>query len=131
MRIREFMTVDVQTAHEKETAGEALERMHRLGIRHLVVIRGREIVGIVSQRDLAGFGGNYPGKPYSVGDLMREGVVTASPEMSVREAANLLRGRVIGCLPVVAGDELLGMITETDVLRWVAGVSSPPPRQTD
>jgi CBS domain-containing protein len=29
----------------------------------------------------------------------------------------------IGCLPVVAGDELLGMLTETDVLRWVAGVS--------
>jgi acetoin utilization protein AcuB len=45
------------------------------------------------------------------------------PDDSVEEAALLMAEQRIGCLPVVDGERLLGMITETDILRYFAGVS--------
>ena len=47
--------------------------------------------------------------------------VTISPEASVKEAAALMVQRRIGCLPVVEKDRLTGIVTETDILRQVAG----------
>ena len=50
--------------------------------------------------------------------------IVIDPEATVEEAARVMAERKIGCLPVVDGDELVGLITETDVLRYFAGV--PP-----
>jgi CBS domain-containing protein len=60
--------------------------------------------------------------------VMSSPPVVIGPDATIREAALLMADRKIGCLPVVSGDALLGMITETDVLRWVAGYSGPLPR---
>jgi acetoin utilization protein AcuB len=48
--------------------------------------------------------------------------ITISPDATVEEAARVMSGRKIGCLPVLEGDQLLGILTETDVLRYFAGV---------
>ena len=49
-----------------------------------------------------------------------------SPQQAYRNAARLMADHKIGCLPVVDGEELVGLVTETDVLCWVAGVSPDP-----
>jgi acetoin utilization protein AcuB len=48
---------------------------------------------------------------------MSEPVVSGHPEMTLRQAANRMRGRSIGCLPVVEGDDLVGIVTTTDLLE--------------
>ena len=57
--------------------------------------------------------------------------VVIGPDASIREAALLMADRKIGCLPVVEAGRLIGLVTETDVLRWVASTPAPPPRQGD
>jgi acetoin utilization protein AcuB len=117
MRLQEFMSTKVETIDQDENAARAWTRMQGLGIRHLVVTRGREIRGIVSDRDLSGFRGDALRPPRPVKELMTASVVTARPTTTVREAANLLRGRVIGCLPVLDGEgRLVGIVTTSDLL---------------
>jgi CBS domain-containing protein len=50
---------------------------------------------------------------------MTENVVTISPEASVKDAARIMIDKKIGCLPVVERKKLIGIITETDILRYV------------
>jgi len=92
-------------------------------IHHLVAMRGSEVVGVVSSRDLDSLGPSSRGA--SVEDVMSP-AITASPEMTLRKAANLLRGRTIGCLPVLETGRLVGILTITDVLNQVGRGSERP-----
>jgi CBS domain-containing protein len=130
MRLKELMTTGVETVDRETPADAALETMRRRRIRHLVVVRGREILGVVSDRDLAGYGEEPTPIPRPVRDFMTEDPVTAPPTATVREAANLLRGSVIGCLPVVdARGRLVGIVTTADLLDLVGrGTERPAPK---
>ena len=86
-------------------------------IRHLVVSDGAHVVGVVSDRDLVGLG-RLAGST-RVGDLMASPVVQGYPEMTVRQAANQLRGHSIGCLPVFEDERLVGIVTTTDLLELI------------
>jgi CBS domain-containing protein len=57
--------------------------------------------------------------------------VVIGPDATIREAALLMADGKIGCLPVVEKGRLIGLVTETDVLRWVASAPATPPRQSD
>lgn len=82
---------------------------------------------MISDRDVGGVGSLR--RVETVQDVMSRPVVTASPEMTVREAANLLRGRAIGCLPVMAGGKVVGIVTGTDLLELIgAGLERPAPK---
>jgi CBS domain-containing protein len=121
MRVAEFMTRRVETVEERVPAPEAAERMRSSRMRHLVVVRGREIRGVVSDRDVVG------AEDRTVGDLMVEDPVLASPDDTLRRAANLLRGRRVGCLPVVDGrGRLVGIVTTTDILDLVGRGAERP-----
>jgi acetoin utilization protein AcuB len=101
--------------------------MRRARIRHLVVCDERGPVGVISDRDVGGVGSLR--RVESAGDVMSQPVVAASPEMTVREAANLLRGRTIGCLPVMADGKVVGIVTGTDLLELIgAGLERPTPK---
>jgi CBS domain-containing protein len=106
----------------------------RLGrIRHLPVVSEGRLVGILSQRDLfraalssllqLGYAAEreWLGK-VSVRAVMTPTVVTVTPVQSVRAALDLMIERKIGCLPVVEGGRLVGLLTETDCLRCLAHV---------
>ena len=127
MRLGEIMRTRVETISPEESAEAAFERMRRARIRHLVVQEGGTVVGIVSDRDLA------PGSPRqarTVGDVMTFPALTCSPHTSVREAANLLRGRSIGCLPVVEEGRVAGIVTTTDLLELIGSEIERPSAQT-
>jgi acetoin utilization protein AcuB len=125
MRLEELMTKDVKTCHPAEPVSEAQARMRLHHFHHLVVAEGTRVLGVLSERDLRG----APRRDAVVGDVMTTSVVTADPHTTVREAANLLRGRSIGCLPVMKGSRLVGIVTVTDLLELVGkGTTSPGPR---
>jgi CBS domain-containing protein len=96
-------------------------------IHHLVVIDDGRIVGVLSDRDLGGSGGSSLRAGKCVADLMTSSVVIAAPEMTVRDAAKLMRGRSVGCLPVLDGKTLVGIVTSSDVLALVGRGSKPAP----
>jgi acetoin utilization protein AcuB len=127
MRLKDIMESPVSTIRADEPAQQAWERMHLHRIRHLVVTEGRQIVGVISARDLGGRASDRARDGRSVADLMtRTGVVVATPRTTVRQAANLMRGRSIGCLPVVEGDHLSGIVTVTDLLELIGKGAERP-----
>ncbi len=130
MRLKDVMTTRVETITEDRPAGEAWDRMRARRIHHLVVVRRGQVVGLVSERDLGGRNGSSLRAGKAVGELMTPHAVTADPRAPVRQAANLLRGRSIGCLPVVDGDRLVGIVTLTDLLELIGRGFERPVERT-
>jgi CBS domain-containing protein/ribosome-associated translation inhibitor RaiA len=115
MRLADIMTPRVVTIKASETASAAWTRMRRRGVRHLVVMDMGDVAGVVSERDLGGRSGAAQRRGRTVGSMMTRSVVTASPDVTVRDAAKLMRSKLIGSLPVMEGDDLAGIVTATDV----------------
>jgi acetoin utilization protein AcuB len=104
-------------------------------IRHLPVLDGgRRLVGIVTDRDLRqvvldprlqerlGAGLSDALEDLAVQDIMTWAVISVRPESEIRDAARLMHQRKIGALPVVKNDRLVGILTESDVIRTFAEV---------
>jgi acetoin utilization protein AcuB len=126
MRLFEVMTQKVETVAPATPAADAWELMHRRRIRHLVVTRGGDILGVVSDRDLGGRAGARVRQGKNVAELMTPHAVTMGLEDTVRRAANLMRGRSIGCVPIAAGKRLVGIVTTSDLLTLLGrGVERP------
>ena len=124
MRIGEVMTDRVETVPAGESVENALRLMRARRIHHLVVKLGGGAVGVVSIRDLDSLAGDR--SICTVADVMTAPAVTGTPHMTIREAANLLRGRIIGCLPVLDGGKLVGILTTTDLLDAIGRGSERP-----
>jgi CBS domain-containing protein len=133
MLVKDLMTGVVETLGRNERLSIA-DRIMRLGrIRHLPVVDddGQTLVGLVSQRDLfrgalataLGYGVSAQSKLMEsllVKDVMHTDVVTTTAETSLRDAAQVMAERKLGCLPVVDGDRLVGILTEGDFTAYVA-----------
>ena len=129
IRVRDCMTRSAVTIHSDALVRGAVDMMRKRKIRHLPVVdRGARLVGIVTDRDLRqvvfdpGSGDRLGGLAgalgaLTVGEVMTWGVVTVRPETEIRRAARLMREQRIGALPVVEGGRVVGILTETDVLR--------------
>lgn len=117
--VEDIMTRAVKTVPPDLDTAAARHLMRKARIHHLVVIEGDRIVGIVSQRDLGGT--REESIPAGrIEKVMRSNVVAVAPEASLRSAAAMLRGYDIGCLPVVDGKELVGIVTTSDLLDWIS-----------
>ena len=125
MRMQELMKRRVETVSAKTSANDARMRMRVARIRHLVVTEGTRVVGVLSERDL---GPGMEPLTSTVGDVMTAPVVTAAGRTTLREAANMLRGRTIGCLPILEKERLVGIVTTTDLLELLGkGAERPSP----
>jgi acetoin utilization protein AcuB len=121
MRVKEVMSDDVRTVSPAMPAQQARSLMRTDRIHHLVVVDGRRIVGVLSNRDT---GAARDGR--TVGELMAKHVVTIEHDATVRKAANAMRGRTIGCLPVTKGNRLVGIVTTSDLLDVIGGAQGRP-----
>jgi CBS domain-containing protein len=117
MRVRDIMQTRVQTIDQEQNAEAAFSRMRLNRIHHLVVTAGPEIV---AERDLGGKDRQGMRQTLTVQSFMTPYAVKAKPGMTVRQAAALMRGWSIGCLPVVDGQGLVGIVTVSDLLDLVA-----------
>ncbi|HVO50814.1 MAG TPA: CBS domain-containing protein [Thermoanaerobaculia bacterium] len=133
MKVRDIMSTKVQTIDMNEKAETAWNLMKWKRIHHVVVTDGPgQVVGVISARDLGGRDREDALKVRPVAAMMTAYAVKAIPEMPVRQAANVMRGWNIGCLPVVESGKLVGIVTVSDLLRIVAeGIdkSEPAPRK--
>jgi acetoin utilization protein AcuB len=126
MRVEEVMSTDVQTIDVAASADAAWNQMKVERIHHLVVLREHMVVGIISDRDLGGPHGVALRQGRTVADLMTSYAVSANRHTTVRQAANLMRGRAIGSLPVLDRGRLVGIITVSDLLELIGkGLERP------
>lgn len=143
MRVREIMSGNVVTAGTWETGYDAVTRMCRQRIRHLPVVGsdGR-LAGIVTDRNLRHYLfvpdvlrtiGNVSVteilRSVTVKEIMSAPVISVRPDDDLEEAARLMLEDKVGSLPVVEEGRVVGIVTETDLLRrivdsdrWPAGV---------
>jgi CBS domain-containing protein len=129
MKVRDIMSTKVQTIDMNEKAESAWNLMKWKRIHHVVVTDGPgQVVGVVSARDLGGQDREEARKVRPVAAMMTAYAVKAIPGMPVRQAANVMRGWNIGCLPVVDDGKLVGIVTVSDLLRIVAeGIDKAAP----
>jgi acetoin utilization protein AcuB len=120
MELSKLMRKGVRTVGVDESAEEAWNRMKGNGIRHLVVLRNGKVAGVLSERDLAGERGEALREGRTAGRMMTPMAITATPATTVQEAAGILRGRTIGCLPILEDGELRGIVTTSDLLDLLA-----------
>lgn len=127
LRVRDVMTRDVVTVGPNDRLSLADELMKQGRFRHLVVVDGSEVEGVVSRRDVfygtlawsMGLGRRAHEQALAstpVKDVMHTDVATVDPEVPLAEAAQLMMERKIGCLPVVEAERLVGILTEGDFL---------------
>ena len=122
--VRDSMTREVVTVAPGATAAEALALCRERRIRHLPVVDGGRLVGLISDRDLRSATPAL-GDPdrtaalerITVGDEMAREVVTARPDDPIEHAAMAMYEKRIGCLPVVDGEALAGILTASDVMK--------------
>ncbi len=135
MLVGMWMTREVLTVERSDSLAHAAQLMALHRFRHLPVVGaqadGHGLVGIISATDVvhavplatdpfsaAGVdAASAPGASISVGDVMTPNVLTTTPDAPIEDAVALMRERKIGALPVLRGGELIGLITESDVLR--------------
>jgi CBS domain-containing membrane protein len=130
--VRDLATKEVATLQRNDALSVADDLMRLGRIRHLVVLdENEQVVGVVSQRDLfrgtllraLGYGSVAETKLMAtipIKEIMATDLATVAPETPLAEAAELMMQRKIGCLPVLDGDKLVGILTESDFVRYVA-----------
>ena len=133
MRVRELMNRNLLTIAESSSCDEAVKRMHRARVRHLPVLNDDgALVGVVTDRDLR----HYLFRPHvrkdisatsierllkavTVDEIMSAPVLTVDAADEVTDAARMMLEDKVGSLPVTEGGRLVGIITETDLLREI------------
>lgn len=127
MRVQDVMTEGVQTMTADDPAEGAWELMRRRRFHHIVVTSGSgAVVGILSDRDAGGPRGSVLRRGRTVEELMTRHVVTVDPSTTVKRAANLMRGRSIGCLVVANRGRVVGIVTVADLLELLGRGSNRP-----
>jgi acetoin utilization protein AcuB len=128
MLVQDIMQTKLYTVTPETTLPEAVRLTGQRGIRHLPVLEGERLVGIVSDRDLKRAMASpatsleihelrYLLDTLQVGEIMTRAVITIGPQAPVEDAARLMVLEKVGALPVTDHDRLIGLVTETDVLR--------------
>lgn len=127
MLVQDVMQHPVQTIAPDATLSAAYRLMQERAIRHLPVVEEGHLVGIVTDRDLRLATSALHPHPFppdaQIHSVMQRHVITATPLDPVEEAARLMRMRRIGCLPVLDGGELVGIVTVTDLLEALLRMS--------
>lgn len=93
-----------------------LDKMRSAGVEHVIVTHGSAIRGVVSEADLARICRIHPNTP--VGELAREAPVIDA-EAPIAEAANLMRGNKVACIPVVDGEAIAGIVSIEKLLDLI------------
>lgn len=135
MLVKEMMHSPVAVVAPGTSLEEACALFRAKGFRHLPVVDGGRLVGILTDRDLRFATSSLDHRPHQGGDpvsqAMTAPVLTADPLDPVEDAARIMRQNKIGCLPVVDGGELVGILTGMDLLDALislTGVTKPSSR---
>lgn len=127
--IRNFMTAVPHTIGEEQMLELAHELMRKHHIRHLPVLQGGKLVGLVSERDLHLVETLSSVDPAQtrVSEAMSQDVLCVSSSASIFDVAQEMAANKFGSAVVVDGAKVVGVFTTTDALRVLAGLRSADP----
>ncbi len=129
MLVRETMTANPVVVHPDTSFGDAMELLRAKKIRRLPVVDDKGVlVGIVVEKDLLKAAPSpattlsvyeipYLLSKLKIKDIMTKRVITVEEDWPLEEAARVMVEHKIGCLPIVRGNQVIGIITETDIFR--------------
>jgi len=129
-KVSNIMTTDVLTVNVANTLTEANELFVNQRIRHLPVVSGEKLVGILSQTDILriSFGNAFEDNQsdadeaifdmLSINQVMKHSPKTVGPEDTLKEAAEILAEKEFHALPVVENNKLVGIVTTTDIINY-------------
>ena len=134
MFVADWMTRQVVTIGPDESVSRAMHLMRDKGIKHLPVVKDGRLVGVISDRDIRAYA---PSKApaldvYEINYLLAKAIVkeamgalltTTTPETPVEEAALTMLEGNIGCLPVLEGGVLVGIISDRDIFRSLVDIT--------
>jgi CBS domain-containing membrane protein len=132
MKLRDLSSHQVVSVAPQDSVERTIAVMEEHRIHHLPVLSGRQVVGIVSDRDiLVGYGDlaegdRSKGQPWALGhveEIMSKPVFTLSPDEPLRSATWLMIHHRVHAIPLIHRDRLVGIVTEFDLLR---GVTASP-----
>jgi acetoin utilization protein AcuB len=137
MKIADLMTTKLLTVAPDDSVEGAVRLLQQRGVRHLLVLENDDLVGILSDRDLKraldpqkrkkkkllNLGGLFfLLEPILVREIMTKDPTSIAPDATAQEAAMLMVSKRFGALPVVKKGKLVGIVTESDLLRYFAGL---------
>ncbi len=131
LRVRDLMTAGVFAVNVNDPLLTVSDLMDDRNIRHAPVVEDGRLVGLISNRDLLrntvrGQSGLPPEIEraaqlnVTAGEIMTRDIETAEPDQDIRDAARVMLEGKYGCLPVVEGSRLVGILTESDFVRFLA-----------
>ena len=129
--VRDIMETKLVTISANDRLSTVDDIMTLGRVRHIPVVLSGRLVGVVSERDLlraslSAFSEHRDAERRAflsvveIGRVMSTPPIVVLPDARIEDAASIMADKRIGCLPVLENDELVGMLTETDILRWVA-----------
>jgi len=127
LKLKDVMTKDVITVGERAAVKTVVELMSKNDIGCLVVMKGKEPVGIVTERDLLRrvlLSPKNTGKTKvedmlmrKVSEIMSQPLIVGKPQTELRDGVRLMAERKIKKLPIVENGQLLGLVTYTNIIR--------------
>ena len=134
MFVSDWMTKKVITVGPDDYLSDAITLMKEKNIKHLPVVKGGRLRGIISDRDIKEYTPSkatcldvyelhYLLAKTKIKDLMIAKVITTSPDTPVEEAAMVLLDRNIDCLPVLDGGSLVGIISDRDIFHALVDIT--------
>jgi CBS domain-containing protein len=136
--VRDIMVSNLTTIPRESSLLDAAITMRRSSLRHLLVVDGEKLLGIISERDVQRcapsllspitqeeYNAIFENTP--IERVMLRNPLTVSPDSPVRDAVALMLERKVGCLPVVEGERVVGILTRSDVLNLLMSFLPAPP----
>lgn len=134
MFVSDWMTKKVYTVGPDDYLSDAITLMREKGIKHLPVVKGGRVKGIISDRDIKEYSPSkattldiyelhYLLANMKIKELMRTKVATTTSDTPVEEAAMIMLDRNICCLPVVDNGNLVGIISDKDIFRAMVDIT--------
>jgi acetoin utilization protein AcuB len=133
MLVKDRMTPNPIYGHPEMSVIEAQALMQKHNFRHLPIVDGDELVGIITQQillravpsDVSRFSPfviKYIGTKLKASSVMVKDVVTIDPDTAIEDAAGVMADKKIGCLPVMQDGKLIGIISDNDLFSVMVGL---------
>ena len=128
MQIKNLMSEDVITVDKDQNLSDALKLLRKNNVSRLPVVNNKELVGIVSERDIAAKLGSskYESMPASrlhISSVMVKDVCTVPETMQLGDVAKLMLEKGIGSVPVMCEDKMVGIVSKADFVTLAAGIA--------
>ena len=128
MQIKNLMSEDLITVDKDQNLTDALKLLRKHNVSRLPVTNNKELVGIISERDIANKLGsskyeNMPPSRLHVSSVMVKDVITVPQSMQLGEVAKIMLEKGIGSVPVMEEDKMVGIVSKADFVTLAVGIA--------